>query len=260
MYTEDSTLDECTILWSRCFELTKIFIKDAPKKSNDLILPSESVIEFNANKSLYIIKNGILKESYNDDVIINYEEGDLVGADAFLQNKLTHISTDFSVTVDEYDSQLLIQHIRTDEKRNQAWNQFLMTLIQSYQLLMCHHKKSEALFHPEIKQFDKGDIIIKEGDTDDAVFTLISGSALVFVGETEVGAIQRDEVFGHIAAFTKTPRTATIKADSPCSVLVVASSRFKDLLTSRPDIVTKLIEDMARSIVSGNEKIISLSK
>jgi len=73
-----------------------------------------------------------------------------------------------------------------------------------------------------------------------------------------VGDIRRDELFGAIAALTDTPRTATVKADVSCSVLVVPSTSFKALLTSRPDTVTKLIEDMARTIISTNDKILSL--
>ncbi|MCW9013882.1 MAG: cyclic nucleotide-binding domain-containing protein [Gammaproteobacteria bacterium] len=260
MYTDDTTLEECTQLWQNCYDLSQVFLEDAPVKTSDLILPSESTVECNTTKSLYVIKQGILKESYHNNVIINYEPGDLVGADTLLQSKPTKITTDFAITVDEYDGLQLLEYIRADDTRHQAWTQYLMNLIQSYQILMCHHKKQEQQFHPVIRHFDKGATIIQQGSKDNDVFTLMSGSAQVLVGETVVGEIKRDEVFGAIAALTDTPRTATVKAESQCSVLVVPSTQFKELLSSRPDTMAKLVEDMARTIISSNEKIVSLSK
>ena len=103
-------------------------------------------------------------------------------------------------------------------------------------------------------------MIIQQGSKDNEVFTLMSGAAQVIVNDTIVGEVKRDEVFGAIAALTGTPRTATVKAASQCSVLVVPDTHFKELLKSRPDTMTKLIEDMARTIISGNEKIVALSK
>ena len=41
--------------------------------------------------------------------------------------------------------------------------------------------------------------------------------------------------------------------------MVVPSDRFQTLLASRPEMVTKLIEDMAKNIISSNEQIVSLS-
>lgn len=71
--------------------------------------------------------------------------------------------------------------------------------------------------------------------------------------------IIRDEIFGAIAALTATVRNANVIATSDCLVMVVPSDRFQSLLASRPEMVTKLIEDMARNIVSSNEQIVNLS-
>ncbi|MDH5473810.1 MAG: cyclic nucleotide-binding domain-containing protein, partial [Gammaproteobacteria bacterium] len=117
----------------------------------------------------------------------------------------------------------------------------------------------DAEFHPEIRQYNEQDTIIEEGGTDNEVYTLLSGSADVLVKDTQVGVIKRDEIFGAIAALTGTPRTAKVVATSDCTVLVVPSDRFQDLLKKRPDTVTKLIEDMARTIVASNQKIVDLS-
>ena len=260
MYVDDSDPDECTQLWQNCQQLTSIFLLNATVKTVDKILPSESHIDINTQKSLYVIKQGSLKETYNDNIIINYQPGDLIGAHSLLQNKLTRITTDFSITVDEYDGMELLEYIRADNSRNMAWNQYLMNLLQSYQILICEYKTNEVRFHPEIRHYGKGDIIIHQGGTDDEVFTLMSGAAQAWVDNIVVGDINRDEVFGAIAALTKTPRTATVTALTACSALVVPSKNFTELIKTRPDTVTKLITDMARTILSNNETIVNLSK
>jgi len=167
--------------------------------------------------------------------------------------------TDFAIVVAEYDTKELLNYIRADEERSHALVQFMSGMFHSYQLIASHYKQDDADFHPEIRQYDEGDIIIEEGGTDNEVYTLLSGAADVLVGDTQVGDIKRDEIFGAIAALTGTPRTAKVIATLECSVLVVASDRFQDLLEKRPDTVTKLIEDMARTIVAGNQKIVDLS-
>jgi len=258
MFTTDTSLEECTQLWKSCTEKTAIFLQDAPVKKANITIPCESTIGCTP-ESIYLIKQGILKETLQGSSIVHYEDGDLVGADEVFQTGNTTLSTDFAVVVDEYDTQELLEHIFSDSKRNKAWTDYLTGLIKSYKILTAHHKQRETEFHPEVRNYKAGEIIIHQGATGDEVFTLLSGHAQALVDETIVGEVKCDEIFGAIAALTDTPRTATIKAESACTVLVVPSKKFKDLLTSHPDTVANLVQDMARTIISANEKIINLS-
>lgn len=89
----------------------------------------------------------------------------------------------------------------------------------------------------------------------------MSGSEKVMINDTEVGEINKDEIFGAIAALTNTKRNASIIATSNCETFVVRSDSFRSLLEARrPDTVQKLINDMARTIVSCNDRIIELSE
>lgn len=87
----------------------------------------------------------------------------------------------------------------------------------------------------------------------------MSGNAQALVDDTLVGVVKCDGIFAAIAALTDTPRAAAIKAESACTVLAVPSTKFKDLLKSQPDTVANLVQYMARTIISANEKIIYLS-
>ena len=89
---------------------------------------------------------------------------------------------------------------------------------------------------------------------------LLSGVAEVYVSDVMVGEIHTDEIFGAIAALTGLPRTATIKAVTPCTVVVIDKESFNHLIETRPNTIFKLAEDMTRVIVSTNEKLVNMSK
>jgi CRP/FNR family cyclic AMP-dependent transcriptional regulator len=125
---------------------------------------------------------------------------------------------------------------------------------------MCHFSRQDTELLPEFRHYQKDKVIIQEDTEGDEVFTLLSGTAKVMSNNKEVGEIKKDEIFGAIAALTQTKRTATIIATSDCDTLVAKSENFRSLLSTRPDIVQKLIQDMARTIISSNERIIELSK
>ncbi len=258
MFTNEPCPDQCIHLWDECRSWAAKFLAGAPLKSENRRLTAESEVDF-SQQSVYLIKEGLLRETLDSRIIINHEEGDLVGLDRLYLTQYTQISTSFAIIVDEYDGQVLVDYIQSDQQRLSAWNQYLISMFKAYQLLAASYNHEELEFRPEIREYEKDDVIIQEGATENEVFTLISGSAQVVVGDTPVGQVHRDEIFGAIAALTGTPRTATVIASSNCTVLVVQSDRFKHLLTTRPDTVEKLIEDMARSIVSSNEKIVALS-
>ena len=125
---------------------------------------------------------------------------------------------------------------------------------------MCHFSHDNATVSPEFRVYKQGDVIIEEDTEGDEVFTLLSGTAKVMIKDIVVGQINRDEIFGVIAALTNTKRTASVIATSDCETVVIKSENFRDLLNTRPDTVYKLIHDMARTIVSSNNMVMDLSQ
>lgn len=259
MYHNLEVPESCKVLWQECLSLVPDLLKDCTIKSKDLTIDDGSLID-SQSKSIYLIKEGDIYETFDGQIIVIHEKGDLINADGLSHLKITAYDTDFSATVDEYDGQQFIDKIATDKTRFLIWNQYLSCLSQSYQLLMCHFSRQDTDYLPEPRQYKKGDIIIEEGTEGDEVFTLLRGSAKVISNNEEVGEIKKDEIFGTIAALTHTKRTASIIATSDCDTLVAESENFRSLLSTRPDIVQKLIQDMARTIVSSNQRIIELSK
>lgn len=259
MYHNLNLPDECHALWKKCESLVPDLLKGSAPKSSDLIVTTSKPIDVKS-QSVYLIKSGTISETYEGQVIVNYEDGDIVGADGLIHHKLTEYENDFAVTVDEYDGQKLLDDILNDKNKFIIWNKYLSCLSQSYQLLMCHFSKQDIAFRPEFRYYSEGEVIIEEGTEGDEVFTLLTGATKVVVNNTVVGEINRDEIFGAIAALTNTKRSASVIATSDCETIVVRSDRFRGLLAARPDTVQKLINDMARTIVSCNDRIMTLSK
>ena len=259
MYHNLEVPENCEALWQECQSLVPSLLKDCTVKAKDLSIDTANPINFQS-KSLYLIKEGEIYETFDGQIIVIHAKGDLVNADALSHLKATAYETDFPATVDEYDGQAFIDAIAADETKFQVWSQYLSCLSQSYQLLMCHFSRQDTDYLPETRVYKKDDIIIEEDTEGDEVFTLLRGTAKVISNNEEVGEIKKDEIFGAIAALTHTKRTATIIATSDCDTLVAESENFRSILATRPDIVQKLIQDMARTIVSSNEKIIELSK
>lgn len=259
MYHNLEIPENCGSLWQECQSLVPNLLKGCTAKAMDLRIDMRNPLDPQSN-SLYLIKDGVIFELYDGQLIVIYEKGDLLNADSLSHPKISSYITDYAAIVDEYNGQEFIEAIANDKARFLLWNRYLSCLSQSYQILMCHFSRQDTDLLPEFRHFKKGEIIIQEDTEGDEVFTLTNGSAKVFSKNEEVGEIKKDEIFGAIAALTDTKRNATIIATSDCDTLVAKSENFRSILTVRPDLAHKLITDMARTIVSSNERIIELSK
>lgn len=259
MYHNLEVPESCISLWQECQSLVPALLQDCTVKANGLTIDDDNPIN-PQSRSIYLIKQGDIYETFDGQTIVIHEEGDLVNADALSHPKVTAYLTDFPVTVDEYDGQEFIDAIASEKTKFKIWNQYLSCLSQSYQLLMAYFSRQDTEYLPEFREYQKDDVIIEEGTESDEVFTLLSGTAKVMSNNEEVGEIHKDEIFGAIAALTHTKRTASIIATSDCDTLVATSENFRSILDTRPDIAQKLVTDMARTIISSNEKIVELSK
>lgn len=251
--------EKCSDLWQTCHSLVPELLKGCTIKSSDLLIRSNNPI-VPQSKSVYLVKEGTINETYDGQVIVIFESGDLIGIDGLLQTKISKYENDFAIKVDEYDGEQLLGEIFNDKNKFLLLNQYLSCLNQSYQILMTHFSQQDTSFSPEFRHYNEGNVIIEENTEGDEVFTLVSGSTKVIVNNTEVGEIHKDEIFGAIAALTNTKRNATVIATSHCEAIVIKNNNFRGLLAARPDTVQKLINDMARTIVSCNDRIMELSK
>jgi hypothetical protein len=99
------------------------------------------------------------------------------------------------------------------------------------------------------RTFAAGDIIIKEGDPGNSFYILVGGKAEAWqMGshgrQIRLGLMNKGTYFGEIALLKDSPRTATIEALTPVSVLSLDRKDFDRLLKDAPGLKDRLVEVM----------------
>lgn len=75
-----------------------------------------------------------------------------------------------------------------------------------------------------------GRVLVKEGTVGREFFVVESGEAVVSAGGTDVALLGPGSFFGEIALLDHEPRTATVRALSPMTVLVLTPAEFHELV------------------------------
>jgi len=110
------------------------------------------------------------------------------------------------------------------------------------------------------KEFNKGDIIIKEGDPGREMYIIKSGSVDVIKsdGEREIilATLSRGDFFGEMAILENVYRTATVKARETSRLIVLTTGYFMIKLKKDPTFAFQIMQKMSTRIRILNEKIL----
>jgi NTE family protein/lysophospholipid hydrolase len=106
----------------------------------------------------------------------------------------------------------------------------------------------------------RGEVLMREGDSADSLFVLISGRLHVF--RTQAGGeilpiaeVAAGETIGEMAFFTGEPRSATVAALRDSVVVRLPHAVFEQLIASRPAIVRQVTRVQMERIRRSNERI-----
>lgn len=108
-----------------------------------------------------------------------------------------------------------------------------------------------------IKEFSKGDTIIKEGDFGEDFFILYDGTVLV-ERKTPAGdkialaklSSDMNVFFGETALISNDARTATVKAATACKTIVLTKSNFEKISDVEPGFGYKVVLEIARRMAA----------
>lgn len=115
------------------------------------------------------------------------------------------------------------------------------------------------LLTPDEQIYEDGDLIIKEGNTDNNFYKLIQGCLEVSVNGKIVGEItQPGEYFGEMSALLNQPRTATIRSKGKSIVKVFPGNKLRETLENYPDIAYSVIKSLITRLQEANKKLVSL--
>ena len=96
--------------------------------------------------------------------------------------------------------------------------------MKGFQSLSDHNLRS-LLELARLREYEIGEIVIKEGEYDCWIFFLLSGWLEILKGDNVVGHLRRlGDLFGEMGVVDGSPRSATIRAAAPSVILGVDGS------------------------------------
>lgn len=101
-----------------------------------------------------------------------------------------------------------------------------------------------------VKEFLKGETIIREGDLSDCAYIMESGRAEVLKnlpnGENQVvGILAVNDIFGELGLIDGFPRSATVKALETCKVSILTQQAFNSLARNNPQALMPILKILA---------------
>jgi CRP-like cAMP-binding protein len=224
------------------------------------LVSDEDIFAGQDSDRLFLVKSGQVQCKQQGKLVYLAEPGDLIGL--FRTHHLAEglFECEAMVELVPYRFSRLQEHCLQNQDSQQRWTQFLFCLSCYFNQALAHEMPKQFKPATGFLQFERGDVIINQGEQAECVYTLLEGSADVTHDGVKVGEIEADEIFGAMALFTKQPRNATVTATSSCSVLAVRKDEFLDLVSHQPQVCMGLIEEMADKINQLNRQVFTLQQ
>nr|WP_298147921.1 cyclic nucleotide-binding domain-containing protein [uncultured Pseudomonas sp.] len=207
---------------------------------------------------LFIIADGLLHALIDERPLFYLQEGDLVGLRQGIEMPSCRLSSEEPLSLIPYSRSDVFKHIYASEQRQELFIQYLIGHTALLSDALARMKQPEIRPATGFQHFAAGEELIHQGDPANHVFIIIEGHAEAYVDGHRVGDVQKDEIFGAMAVFTRERRSATVLATEPCTVMVIPKEQFLSLMQSNPRIAHSLIESMARRIDLLNKEVTQL--
>jgi len=120
--------------------------------------------------------------------------------------------------------------------------------------------------HAALRSYEKGEVILRQGDVADSFYVIVSGQVKVFMtdpadAEREVilRTLAAGDFFGEIPMFDHEPRSASVAALEQCHVQILSYRSFQKAIERSPDIAKRVLATLANRLRNANRKIGSLA-
>ena len=114
-------------------------------------------------------------------------------------------------------------------------------------------------FTSERVVFREGEFICRQGETGDAAFIIIDGTADILINgngsDIKVAEVGRNAIIGEIAILIDVPRTATVAATSELVTLRITKELFFNLVQEFPQIAVEIMRVLAQRLEATNEQL-----
>jgi CRP-like cAMP-binding protein len=120
----------------------------------------------------------------------------------------------------------------------------------------------DALFQRFGKEFPKGTVLFREGETGKEMFVLQSGRVVITktVRDTEktLAVLGPGEFFGEMALISNKPRNATAVVEEASRLLVIDPKTFEGMVRGNSEIAVRMIKKLAERLGEADAQIENL--
>lgn len=114
-------------------------------------------------------------------------------------------------------------------------------------------KKLEEEKHCRLRRFAAGTQIVRQGALDTEFFVVLDGIASAYVFDSDQGSslahsFVAGDWFGEMSAISHQPRSATVIADTPCSMLMLDVTLFQILFGNKAGGFRRMIDERYRRV------------
>ena len=128
-------------------------------------------------------------------------------------------------------------------------DEFIEILSRQPMFAACTKKDLQLVAkNAEHLQFRDGSNLTEEGRIGYEFFVILDGKVGVFKQGKQVNTLGPGDAFGELALLDRSPRNATVTAQSDVDVVMLAQREFTGLLQTVPTFAHKLLVGMARRI------------
>ena len=106
---------------------------------------------------------------------------------------------------------------------------------------LVHSEILRVLNHTEVRTYAANEKVIGEGEQGEELFIIVEGSCVATKSGAEIARFEAGAHFGEMALVDSAPRSATVKALTPCRLLVMSRSEFFSIIRREPKMANKLM-------------------
>jgi len=102
-----------------------------------------------------------------------------------------------------------------------------------------------------------GKVVVQEGASGHEFFLILEGQATVRRNGRKVATLGPGQYFGELALLDRSPRNATVEADTAMTLIVVGQREFSGLLDEIPGLAHKILRSMATRLREADARAVT---